>query len=269
VQADLFEDCDAVIHLAALHGAHLTEATDRREFWTVNVGGTQAVLEAALQAGVHRFVLASSTAVYGRGSPPGAPARVLDEQSEFRPDNIYDLTKIAAEQLVQRAIRLGMDAAILRLGRFFYLSYSDYHLRKLSTGLDVSDACQAIVRVLLASSLPRRVYCVASDLPLLRSERARLGIDLPDVLRTALPQLIDAASRAGVPVPDRVGKSVCSEALQNDLGYRPMRTLAWVTNMWSDSTREGIPKLVEQRVRTQFHDPLLRAGPLACLSPGC
>lgn len=239
--AAAFAVCDSVVHLAALHGAHLVAGTPRRAFWPVNVNGTDLVLRAARSAGVRRVVVASSTSVHGSGSASG-PARILREDTALDPEDVYDMTKIAAERLVRQAVATGLDAVALRFGRFFFPSHTEYHLRKLSTGLDVRDCCQAIVRVLFAPAVPQRVYVVASDLPLTEPQRADLGVDPIKVLQGAVPELLEAARRRGIPIPARIGKSVCSDALRADLGYRPERALDWVAQVWSEpSAAELIP----------------------------
>ncbi|HWL37533.1 MAG TPA: NAD(P)-dependent oxidoreductase [Frankiaceae bacterium] len=218
---------DCVIHLAALHGAHLAGGHSRQDFWQVNVGGTSRLLRECERAGVARVVAASSTSVYGAGSPAGA-ARVLDEETPLAPEDIYDFTKIATERLLDEVrLRTPIVATALRFGRFFYPSEHDYQLRKLSTGLDVLDACQAVVRVMLADTVPRPAYCVASDLSLSRGQRERLGTDLPGVLEEALPGLVGRCAERGIPLPERVGKSVDTSAIRADLGYEPCRTIAW------------------------------------------
>jgi UDP-glucose 4-epimerase len=226
-----FDACDAVVHLAGLHGAHLAAGVDRREFWPVNVHGTQAVLEAAVRAGASRFILAGSTSVFGSGAPVGQPARVLNEQTKLNPEDVYDLTKLAAERIV--AAEPAIESTVLRFGRFFFPSHSGYHLRKLSTGLDVHDACQAIVHVLLAAQLPERAYCVASDLPLSSAQREMLGLDAIGVLRDAVPGFVGAATARGVQIPSRVSKSVCSDGLRRDTDYFPERTLQWLAQVWA------------------------------------
>jgi UDP-glucose 4-epimerase len=225
--------CDAVVHLAGLHGAHLAAGADRRDFWTVNVRGTEHVLQAACCAEVRRVVLASSTSIYGSGSPPRQPARVLDELTALAPQDAYYLTKLAAERLLRGLDVAGVEGVALRLGRFFFPWQTGYHLRKLSTGLDVLEACQAIALALIAPRLRQPVYCVASDLPLHRDQRERLGIDAEAVLLEVIPSLVDAARDRGVPIPSRVGKSVSSDQLRSQLGYQPERSLAWVAQSWS------------------------------------
>ena len=243
--------CTAVVHLAALHGAHLVSGADRRRFWAVNVDGTHRALDAARRAGVGRFVLASTTSVYGPGSPAGQPARVLDEETPLAPEDIYDLTKIAAERLLREAARDGMTGVALRLGRFFFPSVADYHLRKLSTGLDVRDACQAVALALLAPPGRRAAaYCVASDLPLEREQRRRLGLDAAQVLDEVLPTFAGLARRRGVAIPSRVGKSVSTAAIRRALGYAPERSLAWLESTWSLQPRQAPrPRAAPQRRR--------------------
>lgn len=83
---------DGVVHLAALAGVRpsLERPT---EYADVNVGGTSALLEAATRWGGPRFVLASSSSVYGERSD--GPFRE-DDRVE-RPISPYAATKRAAE----------------------------------------------------------------------------------------------------------------------------------------------------------------------------
>jgi nucleoside-diphosphate-sugar epimerase len=226
----------AVVHLAALHGPDLARGASRRDFWPVNVRGTQAVLEAARAAGVSRFIMAGSTSVYGPAAEPGRPCRVLDETTPAQPSDVYDLTKLAAECLVRDARAAGLPAATLRLGRFFFGSRADYHLRKLSTGLDVWDACQAFARVLCAPAVPRDLYCVVSDLAMPTEDRKRLGLDAVEVLRRRYPRIVEAARGRGIELPARVGKAVVADALRRDFGYSPERDLRWAAERWLDES---------------------------------
>lgn len=91
----LMKGADAVIHLAAMTGTRKTESEPLHCF-DINVNGTQRVLECVVEAGMPHFVFASSSAVYGE--PASCP---VDEQAEVRPRNLYAITKLAGEQLVQ------------------------------------------------------------------------------------------------------------------------------------------------------------------------
>ena len=77
----------------------------------VNVGGTAAVVNAALAAGVGRLVHTSSVAALGR--PPGAG--VLDEGAVWtrsRLNTAYALSKRDAEREVWRGVAEGLDAVV-------------------------------------------------------------------------------------------------------------------------------------------------------------
>jgi nucleoside-diphosphate-sugar epimerase len=92
--------CDTVIHLASL--LHITNPSPEleSEFHRVNVAGTAAVLETAIEMGVRRVVQASTIAVYG---PSGGTE--FDELSPPMPDSPYARTKLEAERLALSATR--------------------------------------------------------------------------------------------------------------------------------------------------------------------
>jgi UDP-glucose 4-epimerase len=83
---------DAVIHLAAIHFIPDCEANPA-EAISINVGGTQAVFQAAYLSDVRNVVFASSAAVY---SPGLGPHR---EDNRLAPTDIYGLTKLWTEHL--------------------------------------------------------------------------------------------------------------------------------------------------------------------------
>lgn len=97
-----------MLHLAALVSVPQSMA-EPVETLTINTGGTANVLEAAHQAGLSRFVLASTCAVYG-----DLPGR-KDEQSPTQPLSPYAASKLLAEQWAQLYTRsFGLPTAILR-----------------------------------------------------------------------------------------------------------------------------------------------------------
>jgi nucleoside-diphosphate-sugar epimerase len=98
---------DAVIHLAAI----IPPYSDRNETlaWDINVGGTQALIDACLRRERRpRFILASSIATYGD--------RVADywisSTDPLAPSDIYSKSKIACETALRCS---GLDFTILRL----------------------------------------------------------------------------------------------------------------------------------------------------------
>lgn len=106
---DAIAGCQAVIHCAA----RVTERGRWEEFWQSNVEGTRHMLEAAVRAGVERFVHLSSIAVYGL-----FPQDHTDESLPYQPcGNAYCDTKIEAEKIALHYFReRNLPVVILRPG---------------------------------------------------------------------------------------------------------------------------------------------------------
>ncbi len=90
----LGESYDVIVHLAALTGVRRS-LKDPGLYQAVNVTGTQNVLEFAKARGIHHFVFASSSSVYG--SNPNLPWR--EDDSVLRPISPYASTKVSGELL--------------------------------------------------------------------------------------------------------------------------------------------------------------------------
>jgi nucleoside-diphosphate-sugar epimerase len=84
---------DAVVHLAALSNDPLG---DLNEAWThqINLGGTLHLARVAREAGVRRFVFASSCSMYGVSGTDDA----LTEEARLRPLTAYADSKVRAEE---------------------------------------------------------------------------------------------------------------------------------------------------------------------------
>jgi len=101
----LAHGADVLVHAAAA----LPIQASRTSIRSVNVDGTAVVLAAALEAGVRRAVLISSTAVYG--VPKHHP---IDETSPLVGVGHYGESKIEAEQVAGEVGRRGLEVVILR-----------------------------------------------------------------------------------------------------------------------------------------------------------
>jgi len=88
-----FEGFDAVVHLAELSNDPLGENRPEVTF-KINHEGSVRIAKAAKQAGVKRFVYASSCSVYGVGSGEA----YLDETSPTNPQTAYAKCKVNVEK---------------------------------------------------------------------------------------------------------------------------------------------------------------------------
>ena len=141
-----------VIHTAAALPLYSEE-----DIMTTDVDGTRNLLEAAQKAGVERFVMISSTAVYG--IPDHHPLLETDEMIGVGP---YGRAKIAAEAECLKAQKNGLCVPVIRpksfigperLGVFalFYdWAFTGHGFPMIGNGknryqlLDVEDLCEAI-----------------------------------------------------------------------------------------------------------------------------
>ena len=102
---ELVAGAEILVHAAAA----LPIQASRESIVSVNVGGTAVVLAAALEAGVRRVVLISSTAVYG--VPERHPIR---EDDPLVGVGWYGESKIEAEELCREFGTRGLEHVIIR-----------------------------------------------------------------------------------------------------------------------------------------------------------
>lgn len=107
---------DAVINLAALAGVRAS-LENPQEFLDVNIGGTLNLLEACVKKnGVNKFVVASSSSVYGDGQHEAASETMVTDY----PLTQYGATKKAVEVMCYAYHHIyGLDVSALR----FFTTY--------------------------------------------------------------------------------------------------------------------------------------------------
>lgn len=103
--AEALAGCDVVYHCVA----QVPLAKDRHLFHSVNVGGTENLLRAALAAKVRKVICVSSSAVFG--VPKTNP---VTEDTPPKPGEAYGRAKLEGEQLCHAYARRGLDVTILR-----------------------------------------------------------------------------------------------------------------------------------------------------------
>ena len=105
-------DVDTIFHLAGhAHARDQDSLAAERLHHETTVEGTRALLEAAVGAGVRRFIFLSSVKVMGEGSEEH-----LDETAATVPVSHYGRAKLEAERLVlATGLEHGMHVCVLRL----------------------------------------------------------------------------------------------------------------------------------------------------------
>jgi dihydroflavonol-4-reductase len=100
---------NVLFHLAAALGFSRFSGD---EFLKVNALGTEALLGAALEAGIGKTVHVSSAGVIGAVKP----GTIADEGTPPNPRNDYDRSKLEAERITMGFVGRGMDLVVARPG---------------------------------------------------------------------------------------------------------------------------------------------------------
>lgn len=165
---------DAVIHLAALFRTF----TDNEGIVKTNHTGTVALAQAAIAAGVKRFVFVSTSNVYGSGY--GHPAKE-DDIVDINDPRAYSSSKIAAEQAL---LKLELDVRVLRLG--FVYGDQDPHIAEIMPILKTLgrhpgsrmhmvhhlDVAQGLFLLLQQDNLNGEIFNIVDDAPITLYELA-------------------------------------------------------------------------------------------------
>lgn len=127
----LFEETGAdatVFHAAEV--IHPQRST--RDFFDVNVGGTEMMLDRARRAGVRRFVHVSSNSPFGANP---TRADLFDEDTPYSPYMGYGQSKRDAELLVRRAHERGDFPAVIVRAPWFYGPHQPARQTRFFTGI--------------------------------------------------------------------------------------------------------------------------------------
>ncbi len=169
--AEALQGTDYVFNLASVH---LDVHASFEQFQSVNVQALEKLVQLSAAAGLKRFIQVSSVGVYGHVVAP--PAK---EDAPLNPENDYERTKAAGEEVARRAAGVsGLDLVIvrpswvygagcprtakllrsLRKGRFFYIGRGD----NLRHPIYIDDFLQGVERVALGpAQLSGKTYNLA------------------------------------------------------------------------------------------------------------
>lgn len=226
---ELLPGVDAIVHFAA--ESHVDRSVrDASIFVETNVLGTQRLLDAALRAGVERFVHVSTDEVYGSIAEGS-----WDETRPLEPNSPYSASKAGSDLIARSYFRThGLNVSITRCSN----NYGPYHFpekviplfvtnliddkhvplygngNNIRDWLHVDDHTRGIAMV-LTGGRAGEIYNIGG------------GTELSNTELTAL--LLEATGKDWSyvdRVPDRLGHdlrySVDIGKIEHELGYRPL-----------------------------------------------
>ncbi len=215
------QDIDTVIHTSSLHAPHLKEYP-AESFVKTNIDGTRHLLEASIKNKVHRFVYTSTTSLYGHAMNPAEEAVWVTEDLVPEPRDIYDETKIAAEDLCRSfSEKHGLPCISLRVSRFFPEPEYFMAIYRLYRGVDVRDAAEAHILAMEVDSKGYDVFNISARSPFSKNETHELLHDAPRVLLRHFPSLDKQFAQRSWKLPKSIDRVYVIRKAEKQLGYRP------------------------------------------------
>jgi nucleoside-diphosphate-sugar epimerase len=211
------EGMDAVVHLAALFRTF----TDNEGIVKTNHEGTIALANAAIAAGVKRFVFASTGNMYGSGYKHPAKENDVVDVNDPR---AYSSSKIAAEQaLILLSKNNDFDVRVLRLG--FVYGDKDPHIEEIMPLLKKMnrhsgsrmhmvhhlDVAQALILLLNTDGLNGEIFNIADDAPITLYE-----------LADSVGKAAEAFDNTEGPINDPFEGIMDVSKLRGRTGFRPL-----------------------------------------------
>ncbi|MEZ5100643.1 MAG: dTDP-glucose 4,6-dehydratase [Thermoleophilia bacterium] len=261
--ADAVASVDVIVNAAAESHVEKSILEGASEFVTTNVEGTQILLDAIRRTPVERFVLISSSEVYGT-----ARSAPMDEEHPLDPRSPYAATKAGGDRLAYSYwVTYGLPVVIVRpfnnygpyqhpekvIPRFITQALQDLPLTIHGDGsasrdwLYVTDDAEAIEAVIEADvdAIAGEVLNVATGVDISVSDIADLvleGLGKPSSLKTHVPDRPGQVDR-------HIGSTEKAERL---LGWRARttfeqgleRTIAWYADnrAWWESAATARPR---------------------------
>ncbi len=216
----VMKGAQAVIHTAALHAPHVGIAPDA-EFTRINVEGTHLVVEAARATGVGRLIFTSTTAVFSSTIEKEACAWVTDDTVP-QPRSIYHQTKLAAEELLQKAADEQLAVRVMRMSRSFPEQANLMAIYRLTRGVDVRDVADAHVAALTNGGPAYQSYIISGATPFRLEDCGLLAIKPAVVLSKRVPELMAAFKQRGWSLPTSIDRVYVGAKAETSLGWRPL-----------------------------------------------
>ena len=211
---------DAIIHSAAYHAPHVGVIRDD-EFQHINVHGTEVLLDLAIRHNIKRFVFTSTTSVYGCTTRPKTEAIWVTEALAPAPEDIYDLTKLEAEQLCQEASKAGVDTIILRISRCFPEPDHLQAFYRLYRGVSAHDVAEAHWLAVSSGIAGTDVFNISADPPFRRSETKALLIDPWTVIDGKYPEASKLFDQMKWEKPSSIDRVYVVDKAKRLLNYQP------------------------------------------------
>lgn len=215
------EKIEAIVHTASLHAPHVKTHSKNR-FVDVNINGTLHLLQTAADCGISKFVYTSTTSLYGSAMQDEKKAVWVTEDLIPQPRDIYDVTKIAAEQLCNLfAEEYEIDVTVLRTSRFWDEPLHLKAIYRLYRGLDVRDAAHAHRLAVSDNASGFRVFNISAQTPFSIDDVVILKKNAHSLVLDRFPEAGRILAEKRWELPQEIDRVYSIEKACKELGYFP------------------------------------------------
>lgn len=218
--AGIMTGVDAIIHSASYLTPHVGVKSDE-EFQHVNVQGTEVLLDLAIRHNIKCFVFTSTTSVYGCTTRPKTEAIWVTEALAPNPEDIYDRTKLAAEQLCQQAAKTGMTTIILRMSRCFPEPEALQVFYRLYRGVSRRDTAEAHWLAVSGSIKGTETFNISAEPPFHQTETGELLNDPWSVIDRIYPEARRLYEKMKWEKPTSIDRVYAIDKAKRILDYQP------------------------------------------------
>ncbi|MEO1051855.1 MAG: NAD(P)-dependent oxidoreductase [Bacteroidota bacterium] len=218
---DAVASFDAIIHTAALHAPHVPTHS-REAFIDTNIKGTLYLLEACQEHGIKKFIYTSTTSLYGRSLENEDQAVWVTEELPVRPRDIYDITKVAAEELCRDFFdKTNLQTIVLRVSRFWNEPDEKKVFYRMYRGLDVRDVAQAHQLAIETDLDQFDIFNISAQSIFTPADLNDLRNNTMELLQSRIPELIEYYKTRNWDMPSSIDRVYVIEKAKGILKYNP------------------------------------------------
>lgn len=213
---------DRIIHTAAVHGRHMDLNLPRIEFIETNILGTLNLLEASIHNGIKSFVYTSTTSVYGKSMENKHAAVWVNEALPAVPRDIYDITKLAGENLCRDFFeKEKLNTCVLRVSRFMDEPKNSIANYRLYRGLDEKDGAEAHLLATQRQFKSFEIFNISNDSPFKTADLKSLKSNPEKLILRHYPTSKGIYKKLGWTFPKSIDRVYSIDKAKRILKYRP------------------------------------------------
>jgi len=219
---EITKGVSAIIHTASLHAPHVHTFT-KEQFVDTNIKGTLYLLEAAKLNGVQQLVYTSTTSLYGESMVQADGAVWITEEVVAKPRDIYDITKITAEELCKDFFDgETLKTMSLRVSRFWDEPLDKKVFYRMYRGVDARDVALAHQLALSTAIDQFEVFNISAQSIFSVAELSDLKNNLYALLEKRMPKLLELFEKRNWELPTSIDRVYAIEKAKRILHYNPV-----------------------------------------------